>query len=80
VGDPDGEIARVIRAHDCGFVVPAGDAAALVAAVHGLKSDPGRRSAMGARARHMFESDYELKIAMGRWRSLIAGVAGMPEK
>lgn len=71
VGEPDGEIARALRAHDCGVTVAAGDAAGLAAAIRELRASPERRNAMGARARAAFEREWNEPIGLARWRALI---------
>jgi colanic acid biosynthesis glycosyl transferase WcaI len=76
VGDPDGEVARAIAAHGCGLAVAAGDAAALAAAIRELRAAPETLRSMGARARTMFDSQYDLKIGVARWRKLVAEIAG----
>jgi glycosyltransferase involved in cell wall biosynthesis len=47
----DCEVADIIQRHECGFVVPPGDAAALRARILELASDRERGAAMGMRAR-----------------------------
>ena len=51
VGDPDGEIARLIRTHACGETVAQGDGKGLADAVLALSHDQARREQMGRRAR-----------------------------
>jgi len=67
IGDPGGEIAEIVSRHDIGLAVRAGDAEALAAALLELKADPRRRLAMGARARALFEAQYDKPIALERW-------------
>jgi glycosyltransferase involved in cell wall biosynthesis len=47
----------LVERHDCGFVVPFGDAGAAAEAVLSLQRDPARRDAMGARG-HQGASEY----------------------
>ncbi len=72
VGDPDGEIARSIAAHGCGVSVKAGDAAGLAAAIRDLCASPDKLRAMGERARAAFEREWDLPVALARWREVIA--------
>jgi glycosyltransferase involved in cell wall biosynthesis len=44
-------ISEVVRKHDCGILVPPGDAGALVGAVSLLAEDPARAAQMGSRGR-----------------------------
>jgi len=78
VGDPDGEVGRLIRTHDIGLVVPPGDGAALIAAVRSLAADPQRCRDMGARARALFERAYDRPVALQRWTDIVdrIGTAG----
>jgi len=76
VGDRDGEIARLIAAHDCGLTVRVGDADALAQAARSLRDDPERVSAMGNAARHLLETRFDQRIAMQRWEDVLARVSG----
>jgi putative colanic acid biosynthesis glycosyltransferase WcaI len=49
--EQDSEVADIVNRHDCGFVIPPGDAAALRARTLDLSDDRERAAAMGARAR-----------------------------
>jgi glycosyltransferase involved in cell wall biosynthesis len=71
IGNPDGEIPRVLSRHDIGVTVRPGDAQGLVTALLDLKLNPERRLAMGARARKAFEADYDMPVAMARWESAL---------
>jgi colanic acid biosynthesis glycosyl transferase WcaI len=74
IGDADGEIARLIAAHDCGVIVAPGDAAGLAAAIKELRTSPAKLHAMGIRARAAFEHEWDKPIALARWREVIASV------
>jgi colanic acid biosynthesis glycosyl transferase WcaI len=78
VGDPDGEIARILRAHACGVSVASGDVAGLVAAIRALASDSNGAGDMGKRARTAFEANWDKPIALARWRRLVDEAAGPP--
>jgi glycosyltransferase involved in cell wall biosynthesis len=71
IGDPDGEIARILSRHDIGVTVRPGDAQGLVTALLDLKLNPETRLAMGARARKVFEADYDMPVAIARWESAL---------
>lgn len=75
IGDPDGEIGRILRESDTGLVVAEGDGAALVQAVRDLASDPQRCEAMGRRARALFEAEYDLMFAVDAWEDAIRSLA-----
>jgi colanic acid biosynthesis glycosyl transferase WcaI len=49
----DGDIARLVRQHDCGIVVEPGDSDRLAEAVAALADNPTQVAAMGSRARAM---------------------------
>jgi glycosyltransferase involved in cell wall biosynthesis len=70
----DGEIARLVRQHDCGLVVEPGDAASLVAALACLSADSARRDAMGRRARAMLDTHFTRGLAFARWREVLQGI------
>ncbi len=50
--------ADFVRDHDCGIVIPPGDAAALAGAVAALARDPAAAKAMGARGRAAVEREH----------------------
>lgn len=72
VGDPQGELARVIQGSGCGLVVPSGNAAALAEAILDLYRSVERRDAMGSKARQVLSGRFELPRAVSCWRALIA--------
>jgi glycosyltransferase involved in cell wall biosynthesis len=72
VGDRDGEIARIIRRRDLGYVVAQGDGAELAARVLALARDPDLCREIGARARQACEDEFEKRIAIDRWEALLA--------
>ncbi len=74
VGDGDGEIARIIRRHDLGYVVNEGDGRELAARVLALTRDPALCREIGARARQACEKKFEQQIAIERWEALLAGL------
>jgi glycosyltransferase involved in cell wall biosynthesis len=67
IGDPGGEIGEIVSRYDVGLAVRAGDAEALATALLELRADPRRRLAMGARARALFEAQYDKPIALRKW-------------
>jgi glycosyltransferase involved in cell wall biosynthesis len=71
VGDPDGELARIIDAARCGVVVPVGDVSRLVEALRGLRADAARRRAMGSAARLLALSRYSSHRAIESWVTLL---------
>src|SRR5262249_14342425 len=71
----DGEIARLVRGHHCGFVVEPGDAVALADLLLRLCADAAGVAAMGRRARAMLDAHFTRRQAFDRWRALLAEIA-----
>ena len=75
VGDPEGDVARLISEHQCGITVRIGESAQLAAQLRALHSDPDRVAAMGARARDLAVSRFTSEHAVARWVSMLGAVA-----
>jgi glycosyltransferase involved in cell wall biosynthesis len=71
IGDPDGELARVIRAGECGVTVAVGDVDALVGAVRRLKDDPVHRRRLGSNAYRRYCEHYSARRAFDRWAEVV---------
>jgi glycosyltransferase involved in cell wall biosynthesis len=71
----DGEIAQLVRRHDCGIVVEPGESERLADTLRCLRTSPGRLAEMGHRARAMLDARFTCRHAFKRWRSLIENVA-----
>jgi glycosyltransferase involved in cell wall biosynthesis len=78
VGDPDGELAGVIRESGCGLVVPSGNAADLAAALSRLRNDVHRREAMGLAARELLRGRFESHRALASWIAVVADLQASP--
>lgn len=74
IGDPDGEVARVLYQCDGGCSVRPGDVNGLVAAVQGYASNPTECETQGRSMRYMFEKKYNKPIALKKWSKLIEDV------
>jgi len=70
----NGEIARLVRQHDCGVVIDPGDAKALVRVLVMLSSDIEKTVAMGARARAMLDAHFTQRRAFERWQRLLEAI------
>jgi colanic acid biosynthesis glycosyl transferase WcaI len=83
IGAPAGELARIVRGHDAGLIVPPGEAAAAAAAVRALRADPARLAALGANARAAYERGYSREASLGAWsrclRALLPAALPAPE-
>lgn len=75
IGDPDGEIARLVAGHAIGAVVLPGDGPHLAEAIGRLARAPLEARAMGARAREAFERDWDEPVALARWRALLVSLS-----
>ena len=75
IGDPDGEIARLIRDHHCGVTVRVGESEQLTAALRALRDDPVRLGAMGSQARSLALSRYTSEHAVSEWLTMLLAVA-----
>src|ERR1700733_14766797 len=53
IGDPNGELGRLVQHHACGFAIAPGESETLAATLRGLSETPQMVSEMGARARQM---------------------------
>ncbi|MSP25172.1 MAG: glycosyltransferase WbuB [Myxococcales bacterium] len=71
------EVARVVREHDLGFVVPPGDAEALAHAICRAARAVETTREMGARSRRVFDRHFDRPHAVARFRSVLReAVAG----
>jgi len=71
IAAPDGEIAGLVRRHDCGVVIEPGEGQLLAATLRRLRANPGRVAEMGHRARALLDARFTRRQAFGRWRSLV---------
>ena len=76
LGNPNSELARLVREHDVGVAVAQDDVDGIVAAVKALAADPARCAEMGRRARALFDSRFERSHAIRQWLALIDHIAG----
>jgi colanic acid biosynthesis glycosyl transferase WcaI len=67
IGDPDGELARIITSNRCGFAVPMGASDALVDVIQQLAVDKAGRDCMGESARALFIEKYTVGRAARQW-------------
>lgn len=71
IGDPEGEIGKLVHRFDCGITIRQGEAAALAEAILLLQRDKLLRDRLGANARKVFEERYDRKIALSAWSAII---------
>jgi glycosyltransferase involved in cell wall biosynthesis len=75
IGDPTGEVASLLREHQCGVSIAVGDAAALTAELRALRADPPRLQAMGRRARTASLEHFNCERSAQAWLEFIPKVA-----
>ena len=71
VGAPDGALARIIAAHDCGFVFDPGDSGALASRIRELAGDRDRARAIGLRGRALYEEQFAPRMALAAWERIL---------
>jgi colanic acid biosynthesis glycosyl transferase WcaI len=71
IGGKNGEFARLIREHECGFSIESGDAAGLVGVLLRLAREPETIANMGRRARQMLDAHFTRQQAFTRWCGLL---------
>jgi glycosyltransferase involved in cell wall biosynthesis len=78
IGDPDGELARIIHETQCGIVVGAGRTQDLVSAILQLQQDVAHRETMGFAARQLLSKRYSAVRAVDSWNALLTRVSQTP--
>jgi colanic acid biosynthesis glycosyl transferase WcaI len=73
VGDPQSDVAALVRQHDCGAVFDVDDSAGLAAVIRRWRDTPAERERLGAHAREA-SLDYDRGVATARWDSLLRDV------
>jgi len=71
IGDPEGEIAGLIRKADSGVVIPIGEGNTLASILVDLARDHERRRGLGANARKDFEARFDKPVSLAIWRDLL---------
>ncbi|MGK6313125.1 glycosyltransferase family 4 protein [Neorhizobium sp. DT-125] len=72
IGDPDGEVPRVLAATGCGKSVPIGAVDDLVTTICEMRDNPEICAEMGHRARQLLTTEYSREKAVDAWCTLIA--------
>lgn len=67
----DGEIARLVKAHECGVIVEPGNADEMAKAIVHLATKDDARIRMGLRARAMLDAEFTRRHAFRRWRKIV---------
>jgi glycosyltransferase involved in cell wall biosynthesis len=71
IGEPRCEVADLVRDHQLGFVIEEGDVPSLVYAIRELRDDPALRQEISARARALFEADYQAEPNIDLWEKIL---------
>jgi colanic acid biosynthesis glycosyl transferase WcaI len=74
--DEDSETGRLVREIGCGIVLPPGRAELVAATIRDAYEGRLDLAEMGARGRSYVETEADRKVAVGRYRALIAELAG----
>jgi glycosyltransferase involved in cell wall biosynthesis len=74
IGDPEGELGRLIRENGIGFALPASVPARLAEAVLALARDPQACREQGWRARNLLERRFSRHEAHRRWHHLLTNL------
>jgi glycosyltransferase involved in cell wall biosynthesis len=81
VGDPDGEIARIVRREQCGWIFSVGEVGPLAKCILGLSQSRDEVVKAGERARHAFDRQYARPLAHRKWRVLLETLsAAVPQQ
>jgi len=75
IGDPQGEIARLIESIGCGYVIEEGRAHDLQNRIMALSGQTGLKASLGGSARKALETLYGKDIAFAQWRNILPQVA-----
>jgi colanic acid biosynthesis glycosyl transferase WcaI len=71
LGDPAGEVAALVRAHGCGWSVPADSGPEIQAVLERLAGAPEELAEAGRRARAAYERHFSRAVALARWDALL---------
>lgn len=75
IGDVDGEIAGLLREHECGVAVATGDSGRLAAELRELADDRDRCAVLGNNARQLALARYTSEHAVAAWLQLLNSMA-----
>ncbi|MEO5705955.1 MAG: glycosyltransferase family 4 protein [Alteraurantiacibacter sp.] len=79
VGDPQGEVARLLAEGECGASFPPGDGDALAAYLARLAHDAPWRQQLGRNARDFVDRELHREGRIAAWRSVLVQQQGRPE-
>lgn len=71
IGDPNGELGRLVQRNACGFAIAPGDSEALAATLRQVLNAPQAVLDTGGRARKMLDAHFTRRQGLARWRQLL---------
>src|SRR5258706_6706337 len=71
IGARDGELARIIQAHDCGFIIEPGHGEELAQRIRELAGDRNQARTIGLRGRRLYEERFAPHIAFASWKRVL---------
>src|SRR5271165_5668363 len=71
VGDPDGELSRIIQSSQCGLAVNVAAGDELAAQLCRLRDSPNACAAMGRRARQLLDEKYTTRAGIEKWSAML---------
>lgn len=74
LGDPAGEVGRLLAEHGCGWSVPAHDGNAILNLLHTLRTAPEQLAGAGRAARRAYERSYSRDGALQDWDEALGRV------
>lgn len=74
IGATDGELAGLLRRHQCGIAIAPGDGKTLADTLQQWSNAPETMAAMGAKARAMLETHFSRQQGLARWRALLDAI------
>lgn len=75
IGDTQGEVAKLLREHDCGISVAVGAGRELAQVLRGLQADPKRVLALGENARRAAVTRHTSQGAATEWMRMLADLS-----
>jgi colanic acid biosynthesis glycosyl transferase WcaI len=71
IGDPNGELANLVRDYGCGAVIKSDNSQLLAQVLQSWSTDPQTIAALGIRARQMLDEHFTRQQGLARWSELI---------
>ena len=71
IGDPNGELANLVRDYGCGAVIDSDNSRLLAQVLQNWSTEPQTIAALGMRARQMLDERFTRQQGLARWSELI---------